>query len=115
MTKPRYAAADIEIEGVRLRRGDLLMPFLAAANTDPEVFDHAATLDLARPSNPHYAFGSGVHSCLGLQLARAEGHVAIARLFARLPGLRLAVPEGDLRWTKRLGLRALRRLPVTAN
>lgn len=114
MTKPRYAVQDVEVAGVRVQRGEVLMPFLAAANADPAVFADPATLDLARPSNPHFAFGSGVHSCLGLQLARAEGSVAIAHLFARLPDLRLAVDDAEIRWTKRLGLRALRSLPISA-
>jgi cytochrome P450 len=112
MTKPRYVAQATELLGHPLARGEVLLPVLAAANADPEVFTAPHRLDLARDPNPHLAFGTGVHSCLGLQLARAEGRAAIAGLFARAPGLRLATPPGSLRWTKRLGLRALRALPV---
>ena len=114
MTKPRYVAEDTVLEGQALPRGDVLLPVLAAANADPAAFAEPRRLDLARHPNPHLAFGSGLHSCLGLQLARAEGRAAIGGLFARAPALRLAVPEESLRWTNRLGLRALRALPVRA-
>ena len=45
-------------------------------------------------------------------LARAEAEIALQRLFTRFPDLALAVPEDELRWTRRIGLRALERLPV---
>ena len=112
MTKPRYAAADTEVAGVALRRGQVVVPFLAAANADPAVFPDPARLDLRRDPNPHVAFGSGIHVCLGMRLARVETAVAMERLFTRFPGLSLGVNGQQLRWTKRLGIRALTALPV---
>lgn len=112
LTKPRYAVEPLELGGERIERGDVLLPMLVAANGDPAVFTAPERLDLERRPNPHLAFGTGVHSCLGLQLARAEAEIAFERLFARWPELRLAVPAGALRWTRRLGLRALVSLPV---
>jgi cytochrome P450 PksS len=58
------------------------------------------------------AFGSGMHFCLGAQLARVEAQVVLEKVFTRFPNLSLAVPESALQYTGRLGLRALRALPV---
>lgn len=112
MTKPRFAREDTDFAGVPVKRGTPLMALLASANADPAVFDAPERLDLARRPNRHLAFGSGPHLCLGLTLARAEAEIALERLFTRFPDLGLAVPEDELRWTRRIGLRALERLPV---
>jgi cytochrome P450 len=53
-------------------------------------------MDIARAANPHIAFGHGLHRCLGASLARMELQVALSALVARLPGLRLAVPAGEV-------------------
>ena len=62
---------------------------------------------------PHLAFGHGIHYCLGAPLARLEAQVAFAKLLARLPDLRLAVPAADLEWRPGVLLRGLRSLPVS--
>jgi cytochrome P450 len=67
-TKPRYVRKDIELGGVRLRRGDKVMVMLAAANMDPAANPHPERLDLQRKPNRHVAFGTGIHFCLGHQL-----------------------------------------------
>jgi cytochrome P450 len=112
-TKPRFVGKDIELGGVRLRKGDRIMAMLAAANFDPEANPHAETLDLARRPNRHLAFGTGIHFCLGHQLARIEARCALEALFKRWPRLELAVAPDTIRWRPRPGLRALERLPVT--
>jgi cytochrome P450 len=112
-TKPRFVGKDIELGGVRLRKGDRIMAMLAAANFDPEANPHAETLDLARRPNRHLAFGTGIHFCLGHQLARIEARCALEALFKRWPRLELAVAPDTIRWWPRPGLRALERLPVT--
>lgn len=112
MTKPRFAVEDMEFAGQMLKRGDPLMALLASANADPDAFEMPEALDLGRQKNRHVAFGGGPHLCLGLQLAKAEMEIALERLFTRFPDMDIAVPEEDLRWTKRIGLRALTRLPV---
>lgn len=113
-TKPRIVRRDVELGGVRLRRGDRIMAMLMAANFDPSVNDHPERLDLERAPNHHLAFGTGIHFCLGHQLARIEGQCALRALFGLWPNLALAVPASDVRWRERPGLRALASLPVTA-
>jgi cytochrome P450 PksS len=113
-TKPRFVRRDIELDGVRLRRGDRVMAMLAAANMDPAANPHPERLDLQRKANRHIAFGTGIHFCLGHQLARIEGRCALKSLFQRWPELALAVDPSDIKWRKRPGLRAIDRLPVVA-
>jgi cytochrome P450 len=113
-TKPRYVRQDVELGGVRLRRGDKVMVMLAAANMDPAANPNPERLDLQRKPNRHIAFGTGVHFCLGHQLARMEARCALKSLFARWPGLALAVDEKEIRWRERAGLKAIDRLPVVA-
>jgi cytochrome P450 len=111
-TKPRYVRKDIELGGVSLRKGDRIMVMLAAANMDPQANAHPERLDLQRRPNRHIAFGTGIHFCLGHQLARIEGRCALKSLFQRWPTLTLAIDESEIRWRKRPGLRAIDHLPV---
>ena len=62
--------------------------------------------------NRHLSFGTGIHFCLGHQLARIEGKCALEALFKRWPQLELAVPPDSIRWRQRPGLRAIEKLPV---
>jgi cytochrome P450 len=110
-TKPRYVSRDAEFFGVRLKRGDVILAQLASANGDPAAFDGPDQLRLDRFPNPHLVFSSGVHFCLGMQLARVEAQSALTRLYARFPGLSLAEPD-RIDWIERLGLRGPKRLPV---
>lgn len=112
ISKPRFTANDTDFYDMPLQKKQRMVAVLAAANFDPTVFDDADTLDITRTKNRHVAFGQGPHLCLGLQLARAEIQVALRHLFERYPNLRLAIPECDLRWTRRIGLRALKTLPL---
>lgn len=111
-SKPRYVRRDVELEGVRLSKGDRIMVMLAAANMDQAVHDHPERLDLERKPNRHISFGTGIHFCLGHQLARIEAACALEALFRRWPNLRLAVDPARIRWRRRPGIRALARLPV---
>jgi cytochrome P450 PksS len=113
-TKPRFVRKDIELGGVSLKKGDRIMAMLAAANMDPEANQHPEKLDLARRPNRHMSFGTGIHFCLGHQLARMEGKCALEALFKRWPKLRLAVSPDAIRWRKRPGLRAIEKLPVVS-
>jgi cytochrome P450 len=114
-TKPRFVRKDVELGGVRLKKGEKVMPMLAAANLDPQANEHPERLDLARKPNRHVAFGGGIHHCLGHQLARIEGKCALQALFQRWPGLGMATDDSRIRWRKRPGLRAIERLPVVTN
>lgn len=93
---PRYAGDDIDIGGVTVRAGDLLLLHLGAANHDERVFADASRFLITRPSVSHVMFGYGRNYCLGAPLARLELQEVFARLFHRLPGLRLSVPYAEM-------------------
>ena len=109
----RIATADVELAGVTIRAGEAVCAAETSANRDPEVFADPEMLDVTRESNPHLAFGHGIHRCLGAQLARIELQVVTAKLLARFPALRLVEAEQDLTWRRTgLLLRGPRVLPV---
>ena len=112
VTSKRYAREDVELAGVAIPRGSLVLVALASANTDGAHFADPDRLDVTRAENRHVAFGMGPHYCLGAPLARMEGRVAIGALIERFPGLRLAVPAEQLRWRPGAFLRGLSALPV---
>ncbi len=112
MTKPRYASKDVELYGQTIRRGEFVMPMLAAANCDPAQFPNPETFDVDRSPNAHIAFGTGMHVCLGLKLARAEGAIAFEKLFTRFPELDLTQPSNELQWSERIGTRAVHEFPL---
>lgn len=113
VSKPRYARHDTELCGQRISKGQMLFACLASANSDPLLFVDPERFDPARDPNRHVAFGSGIHSCLGAKLASAELAIAMQRLFARWPDLRLAVPREALVYLTRFGTRSLSTLPVS--
>ncbi len=108
----RWAATDVELGGLSIARGDLVIPILAAADHDPERFPEPDRLDVCRADTRHLAFGRGSHYCLGAPLARLEAQIALETLFRRLPGLRLAVPRAELEWRATPGFRRAATLPV---
>jgi cytochrome P450 len=114
-SKPRFVRHDVELGGVRLKRGDQVMAMIVAANMDPGANDHPEQLDLQRHPNRHLSFGTGIHFCLGHQLARLETVCALQALFSRWPTLELAVAPSEIRWRRRPGLRPIERLPVAAS
>jgi cytochrome P450 len=112
-TLTRWAAADVELRGRTIRRGEAVIAILGAADRDPARFEAPDTLDLdAERDAKHVGFGRGSHYCLGAPLARLEAEVALATLLRRLPGLRLAVPEESLAWRPVPLFRSLAALPV---
>jgi cytochrome P450 PksS len=114
-SKPRFVREDVDIGEVRLKKGDRIMVMIAAANMDPKEHEHPDELDLQRRPNRHLSFGTGIHFCLGHQLARIEGMCALQAVFMRWPGLQLAVEPSQIRWRRRPGLRSIERLPVIAS
>ncbi|MET9413802.1 cytochrome P450 [Streptomyces klenkii] len=112
LTTWRFLAEDADLHGTRVPAGDSVIVSLCAANRDPERFPDPDTLDLDRAQGPHLAFGHGVHFCPGAALARVELQVAVGTLLARLPGLRLAVPEEELSWIPAVLGRGTAELPV---
>ena len=106
----RIPSTDVTIGGRTIGRGEMVMPFIGAADRDPAQFADPDRLDLARADNRHIAFGWGIHFCLGAPLARVEGQIAIDTLVRRLPKLELVTDEPEYR--ESLTLRGLKTLPV---
>ena len=95
-TPPRLATADTELGGVRIPAGSLVIPIIGAANHDPEFVEDPDRFNIRRPVVRHVTFGNGVHTCMGLHLARMETRVAVNALLDRLPGLRLDPQRAQL-------------------
>jgi len=88
----RIATGPACIGGVDVAARTQVTLGIGAANRDPEQFAEPDRLDIARTPNRHLAFGSGIHQCVGMGLARLEGRVAIGRFIARFPDYRLTGP-----------------------
>lgn len=109
-TVARVMAADVDLRGRTLRRGDRVFLCPASANRDPAVFTDPDRLDITRREERQLGFGLGLHYCLGAPLARLEATVAIPRALERLPGLHPV--DADLAWHPVLLSRGLRSFPV---
>jgi len=107
----RVAPEDLEMGGMQIRKRQAVIAVMGAANRDPERFPDPDRLDLTRPDNRHFAFGSAAHFCFGAPLARIEGQIAFETLLRRLPNLALK-PDAPLTWRHNLGLRGLTAVPV---
>ena len=106
----RVASDEATIGGHTIHKGEMVMPFIGAADRDPAHFPEPDRLDLGRADNRHIAFGWGIHFCLGAPLARVEGQIAISTLVRRLP--RLALVTDNVEYRQSLTLRGLKELPV---
>jgi cytochrome P450 len=106
----RLAVKDVEMAGTQIKRRELVIVYLAAANRDPSVFPNPHHFDIERPNaGKHLAFSGGRHFCLGAALARAEGEVGLRTFFERFPEVR-AAGAGSRRDTR--VLRGWSTLPV---
>ncbi|KUH37945.1 MULTISPECIES: cytochrome P450 [Streptomyces] len=106
----RWATGDTVLGGRQIKAGDMLLLGLAAGNVDPEIRP-----DLDRPllgNRAHLAFSSGPHECPGQDIGRAIADTGVDTLLSRLPDLRLAVPESELRWSAAWLSKRLAALPV---
>jgi cytochrome P450 len=110
---PRVALEDVEVGGQLIRKGEGVLAIGSAANRDPEQFPDPDDFDIRREARHHLAFSYGFHQCLGQHLARAEMEIVFPALFRRLPSLRLAVPEEELRFNFDAFVYGLRSLPLT--
>jgi cytochrome P450 len=107
----RTALEDVSVGGVDVAKGESVLCLLGAANRDPAVYPDPDRLDVTRSNVRPMSFGGGIHFCLGAQLARIEGEIAIATLLRRLPTLRLDdVEHPD--WRQTFVLRGLNKLPA---
>ncbi|MEJ0076099.1 MAG: cytochrome P450 [Alphaproteobacteria bacterium] len=105
----RITSEDTTLGGILMPKGTLITLGIGAANRDPEVFADPDRFDAARNPTRHLAFGSGIHMCAGISLARLEGRVAIERLLRRFPDYLL---DGAPTRSRRARFRGFTALPV---
>lgn len=86
----RITHEEVEVPSGRIKANRVIELSLAAANRDPRAFTHPDRVDVGRAQNPHVAFGSGVHFCLGAHLARLEGEAAFGGLLRRYASIEQA-------------------------
>ncbi|MFF8843872.1 cytochrome P450 [Streptomyces sp. NPDC015127] len=110
---PRLALEDIRLGDTLVRKGELVLVLVEAANTDPAVFTDPHTIDIERPNAAaHLSFGGGGHYCPATALGKKHIETALECLTARMPALQLAVPVDQLVWRTRFMKRIPERLPV---
>ncbi|QNP68031.1 cytochrome P450 [Streptomyces roseirectus] len=95
-TGGRTATEDIELRGVTIKKGEYVVPALAAANRDPDHFPDPDRLDLTRPQSQQVGFGHGLHRCPGAAMTLIEMKVGFTALLRRFPTIRLAVPREEI-------------------
>ncbi len=111
-TPARFTAEDVTYSGVTIPAGQMVMYSLAAANRDPRWADDPDTFDITRRTSGALYFAHGNHHCIGAQLARIEGRVAIGALVADRPELAPAVHPSELGYRHSSLIRGLTGLPV---
>ena len=111
----RIASEDVEMRGNVIHKDDRMRWFISSANRDPEMFPEPDKFDITRYPNPHVAFGSGIHHCLGATLARLEGQEALKALAERFPSLHLETDGANLEYQPSITFRSLKSLPVSWN
>jgi len=108
----RFTTEPIELGGVVIPEGELVVVALTSANRDESQFPDGSSLNVCRQSSGHLSFGHGIHYCIGAPLARVEAQIAFDRLMDRFPNIRLAADPADLQWQPGTALRGLKTLPV---
>ncbi len=109
----RRVTRDTELAGRLMRKDQIVIQMLGAANRDATYFEDPEVFDITRRPNRHLAFGSGVHFCIGAPLARLEARIALRSILERMPDLGLVAD--DVEWQDEKGLfRCVRNLPVRA-
>jgi len=108
----RITKRDMQISGVLIPEGQLVLAMLASANRDESEFSNPDKFDIDRDTKKHLAFGRGVHVCLGAPLARIEGQEIIKELLIKFPDIKLNAALEELTWRRDVALRGLTSLPV---
>jgi cytochrome P450 len=106
----RVLKEDMEVCGQKIPKRWSILCMLGAANRDPKQFKEPNQLNLKRLNNQHLAFSAGPHFCIGNQLARLEGQIALLNLVQRFPQMRLAGARPE--WAPTFGFRGLKSLSV---
>jgi cytochrome P450 len=111
---PRFAKSDMEIAGVQIKEGEMLLVSLTAPNRDPLLGGgDLETFDFEREPVSHFAFGHGIHRCVGAELARMELRQLFPAVFARFPNLQPAVPMTEVAFREYSVVHGVDALPVT--
>ncbi|MEM7092731.1 MAG: cytochrome P450 [Actinomycetota bacterium] len=97
VTMAREVISDVEVNGCPMHAGDRVLLNFPAGNRDPEKFDRADEVLIDRQKNRHFAFGIGIHRCLGSNVARMEMRVAIEVWLSRFPNFAID-PDVEVRW-----------------
>jgi cytochrome P450 len=106
----RLAAEDLELGGHKIKKGDMVVVMIVAANRDPEEFPQPDKFDITRGTKKHLGFGHAIHRCIGGPLAEVEAQIALSTLFKRLPNVRLKSEKRQ--WRLPFELRGVKELPL---
>lgn len=105
----RTASETTEVAGVTVEKGRRVVTLLGAANHDPGHFDDPGRFDIGRDEGPPMSFASGIHYCLGANLARLEGEVVVTGLLRRFSEMELTAEPVN---RPRLTLRGYESVPM---
>ncbi len=108
----RRLKVDVEMHGKTMKKGDLVIPLIGAANRDPAKFIDPDALDIHRNQGAHLSFGYGPHVCIGATLTYMEAEIAIRSVMQRMSGLTLANPFVTQSWGQNAVYRSLNALPL---
>jgi cytochrome P450 len=106
----RYVTHDVDHHGTTVPAGSAMLLLVAAANRDERRYANPDVYDIHRADIQHLTFGYGLHFCLGANLARLEGRVALDELLNRFPTW--DVDESDMRLASTSTVRGWERLPL---
>lgn len=106
----RRVVSDLQLHGHTLRRGDLVIALIGAANRDPTRYTQADVFDIGRHEGSHIAFGSGPHVCIGAGLSLLEADLGFRHLMRRWPEMQLTA--GEPQWNGNAAFRGLATIPV---
>ena len=107
----RVATRDTEIGGVPIKKGEMILVRYGSGNRDPAHFADPDRFDVERPdARSHLAFGAGIHTCIGAQLARKEMVTAFPMILERLRNLRFAAGANSFRYSPNILLRGVEAL-----
>jgi len=105
----RTVGAATSVAGIELEEGAKILCVLGAANLDPDQWEHPERFDIARRAGGHLAFGAGIHSCVGQNIARAEGEALLGAVARMVRSIKLIETP---RWRPGNAIHALDRLVV---
>jgi hypothetical protein len=106
----RTANTDTEVSGIPIAEGDKIICVLGAANLDSQHWENADRFDIRRGSLGHVAFGTGIHACVGRQVARLEAHAILHALIEKVDRIELT---GTPKWRPGNSLTTIESLPIS--